>query len=81
LEGSLIRLVAISSLRGIPVSKELAKDAIRNIASEEEPGVIGIEQIQKVVAGYYQLTVISCVSEQFSSGRFSRQIAMYLCKS
>src|SRR6185369_7728497 len=33
LEGSLIRLVAISSLRGIPVSKDLAKDAIRNIAS------------------------------------------------
>ena len=47
LEGSLIRLVAISSLRGIPISKELAKDAIRNIASEEEPGVITIEQIQK----------------------------------
>src|SRR5438046_5330586 len=32
LEGSLIRLVAISSLRGIPISKDLARDAIRNIA-------------------------------------------------
>ncbi|MGH9930243.1 MAG: chromosomal replication initiator protein DnaA [Pyrinomonadaceae bacterium] len=81
LEGSLIRLVAISSLRGIPVSKELAKDAIRNIASEEEPGVITIEQIQKVVAANYKLTVDRLVSRSNSQQvAFPRQIAMYLCK-
>lgn len=81
LEGSLIRLVAISSLRGIPVSKDLARDAIRNIASEEEPGVIAIEQIQKAVAANYKLTIEQLVSKnnsrQFS---FPRQIAMFLCK-
>ncbi|MGI9068257.1 MAG: chromosomal replication initiator protein DnaA [Pyrinomonadaceae bacterium] len=81
LEGSLIRLVAISSLRGIPISKELAKDAIRNIASDEEPGVVTIEQIQKTVATAYKLSVDQLVSKnnsrQFS---FPRQIAMYLCK-
>ena len=80
LEGSLIRLVAISSLRGIPVSKDLARDAIRNIASEES-GVITIEQIQKAVASSYKLTVDQLVSKnnsrQFS---FPRQVAMYLCK-
>ena len=81
LEGSLIRLVAISSLRGIPVSKELAKDAIRNIASEEEPGLIAIEQIQKVVAANYKLTVDQLVSKSNSRQvAFPRQIAMYLCK-
>ena len=81
LEGSLIRLVAISSLRGIPVSKDLAKDAIRNIASEEEPGVITIEQIQKVVAANYKLTVDVLVSRSNSRQvAFPRQIAMYLCK-
>jgi chromosomal replication initiator protein len=81
LEGSLIRLVAISSLRGIPVSKDLAKDAIRNIASEEEPGVIAIEQIQKVVAANYKLTVEQLVSKSNSRQvAFPRQIAMYLCK-
>lgn len=81
LEGSLIRLVAISSLRGIPVSKDLAKDAIRNIASEEEPGVIAIEQIQKVVAANYKLTVDQLVSKSNSRQvAFPRQIAMYLCK-
>src|SRR5882724_280843 len=80
LEGSLIRLVAISSLRGIPISKDLARDAIRNIASEE-PGVITIEQIQKAVAAAYKLTVDQLISKnnsrQFS---FPRQVAMYLCK-
>ncbi|HEY8187839.1 MAG TPA: chromosomal replication initiator protein DnaA [Pyrinomonadaceae bacterium] len=81
LEGSLIRLVAISSLRGIPVSKDLARDAIRNIASEEEPGVITIEQIQKIVASSYKLTVDQLVSKN-NSRRFAfpRQVAMYLCK-
>ena len=81
LEGSLIRLVAISSLRGIPVSKELARDAIRNIATEDEPGVIAIEQIQKTVAAAYKLTPIQLVSKSNSREiAFPRQIAMYLCK-
>src|SRR5438270_3476363 len=81
LEGSLIRLIAISSLRGIPISKELAKDAIRNIASEEEPGVVTIEQIQKTVAAAYKLSVDQLVSKNNSRQfAFPRQIAMYLCK-
>jgi chromosomal replication initiator protein len=81
LEGSLVRLLAISSLRGIPISKELARDAIRNIASDEESGVIKIDQIQKTVAAAYKLSVEQLVSKnnarQFS---FPRQVAMYLCK-
>ena len=81
LEGSLIRLVAISSLRGITVSKELARDAIRNIASEDEPGVIAIEQIQKAVATHYKLSVEQLVSKNNSRQfAFPRQIAMFLCK-
>jgi chromosomal replication initiator protein len=81
LEGSLIRLVAISSLRGIPISKELAKDAIRNIASDEEPGVVTIEQIQKTVATAHKLSVEQLVSKNNSRQfAFPRQIAMYLCK-
>lgn len=81
LEGSLIRLVAISSLRGIPISKELARDAIKNIASEEESGVVTIEQIQKTVAAAYKLTVEQLVSKNNSRQfAFPRQIAMYLCK-
>jgi chromosomal replication initiator protein len=81
LEGSLIRLMAISSLRGIPISEDLARDAIRNIATEEESGTVTIEHIQKKVADHYKLTVAQLVSKnnarQFS---FPRQVAMYLCK-
>jgi chromosomal replication initiator protein len=81
LEGSLIRLVAISSLRGISISKDLAQDAIRNLAGEDQVGVITIEQIKKIVAATYKITVDQLVSKnnsrQFS---FPRQVAMYLCK-
>jgi chromosomal replication initiator protein len=81
LEGSLVRLLAISSLRGIAISKDLARDAIRNIASDDESGVIKIDQIQKMVAGNYKISVEQLVSKnnarQFS---FPRQVAMYLCK-
>lgn len=80
LEGSLIRLFAISSLRGIAVSKDLAKDAIRNIASEE-PGVITIEQIQKAVAANYKLTIEQLIAKNNARPiAFPRQVAMYLCK-
>jgi chromosomal replication initiator protein len=81
LEGSLIRLIAISSLRGEPISKILAQDAIRNFAKEEEPGVITIQQIQKLVASTYKLTSDELVSKNNARNiSHPRQVAMYLCK-
>lgn len=81
LEGSLIRLIAISSLRGEPISKILAQDAIRNFAKEEEPGVITIQQIQKLVASTYKLTMDELVSKNNARNiSHPRQVAMYLCK-
>ena len=81
LEGSLVRLIAISSLRGEPISKTLAQDAIRNIAKEEEPGVITIQQIQKLVALTYKLTIDELVSKNNARNiSHPRQVAMYLCK-
>jgi chromosomal replication initiator protein len=81
LEGSLIRLVAISSLRGEKISKALAQDAMRNIAGEEESDAITIQKIQKAVAASFKISVAELVSKsnaQQISG--PRQIAMYLCK-
>ncbi|HZE62923.1 MAG TPA: chromosomal replication initiator protein DnaA [Pyrinomonadaceae bacterium] len=81
LEGSLIRLLAISSLRGTAITEDLARDAIRNIASDDEPGLVTIPQIQKAVAAAYKLTVEQLVSKNNSRQfAFPRQIAMYLCK-
>src|ERR1051325_10070226 len=81
LEGSLIRLLAISSLRGTPISEDRARDAIRNIASDEHPGQVTIQQIQKAVAAAYKLTVEQLTSKNNARQiAFPRQIAMYLCK-
>ena len=82
LEGSLVRLIAISSLRGEPISKNLAQDAIRNIAKEEESGVITLQQIQKLVAATYKLSVDELLSKNNARNiSHPRQIAMYLCKN
>ena len=81
LEGSLVRLIAISSLRGEPISKTLAQDAIRNFAKEEEAGVVTIQQIQKLVAQTYKLTSEELVSKNNARNiSHPRQVAMYLCK-
>src|SRR5215204_1053619 len=81
LEGSLIRLIAIASLRGEPISKSLAQDAIRNIAKEEESGVVTIQQIQKAVASTYKLTSEELISKNNARHiSHPRQVAMYLCK-
>lgn len=81
LEGSLVRLIAISSLRGEPISKSLAQDAIRNIAKEDDPSVITIQQIQKLVASTYKLTSEELISKNNARNiSHPRQVAMYLCK-
>jgi len=81
LEGSLIRLIAISSLRGEPISKSLAQDAIRNIAKEEESAAVTIQQIQKLVASTYKLTREELISKNNARHiSHPRQVAMYLCK-
>lgn len=80
LEGSLVRLTALSSLRGEPISLSLAQEAIKNIIEEEDRSVT-IEIIQKVVADYYNLRVADLKSK--SNTRIiavPRQVAMYLCK-
>jgi chromosomal replication initiator protein len=81
LEGSLVRLVAISSLRGLPISKMLAQDAIRNIAEDDQPAGITIEQIQQTVSAHYRLRVDELKSKNNARQiAVPRQIAMYLCK-
>jgi chromosomal replication initiator protein len=81
LEGSLVRVVAFASLRGVPITKTLVQDAMRNIATEAESDEITIEKIQKAVAASYRIRVDELISKS-NTRRLSlpRQIAMYLCK-
>ncbi len=81
LEGSLVRLTALSSLRGEPISIALAQEALKNIVDEEERAVT-IETIQKVVAEYYNMRVADLKSKSNTRNiAVPRQVAMYLCKT
>ncbi len=81
LEGSLIRLIAYSSLTTKPLTIELAHEVLRNVIDHDEKAVT-IEQIQKYVADYYHLKLHELKSRNNSkSVAMPRQVAMYLCKS
>lgn len=82
LEGSLVRIVAFASLRGVPITKTLAQDSLRNTIADAESDVLSIQKIQKAVAASYRLRVDELISKS-NTRRLSlpRQVAMYLCKT
>src|SRR5438046_2425014 len=57
LEGSLVRVLAMASLRGSSVSKALAQEALRHVSKHNDEHAVSGPRIQKVVADYYKLTV------------------------
>ena len=81
LEGSLVRLTALSSLRGEPINLGLAQEALKNIVDEQERSIT-IELIQRVVADNYNMKVADLKSKNNArSIAVPRQVAMYLCKT
>lgn len=81
LEGSLVRLVAISSLRGVPISKMLAQDAMKNVIDSERPEGLTMDRIARLVASHYKMSVEELKSKNNSRAiAVPRQVAMYLCK-
>lgn len=81
LEGSLVRLTALSSLRGEAISLPLATEALKNFLDVEERTTT-IASIQKVVADHYSLRVSDLKAKSnVREIAFPRQVAMYLCKN
>ena len=81
LEGSLVRVLAMASLRGLPLSKSLAQEAMRNVSRSSDENLISIPRIQKAVADYYKLSVENLRSRSnMGNVLVPRQVAMYLCK-
>ena len=81
MEGSLVRLTAYASLRGLPVDLDLAHEVLRSIIAEESSGVT-VELIQKTIAAHYGLKVADLKSKNNSRKvAVPRQVAMYLCKT
>lgn len=81
LEGSLVRLVAISSMKGVPISKALAQESMKNILDSGRPVGLSLEHITRTVASHYKMTVEDIKSKNNSRAiAVPRQVAMYLCK-
>ncbi len=81
LEGSLIRLLAYSSLSGIDITVDLAEEVLKNILQHEEKNIT-VEHIQNHVAEHYKISVSDLKSKKRTSKvTLPRQIAMFLCRS
>jgi len=81
LEGSLVRLLAIASMRAVPVTITLAEEALGKISRRDQHNGISIRRVQDVVAAQYKLKVDNLISR--SNVRqilLPRQVAMYLCR-
>ena len=80
LEGCLIRLGALSSIVGHPVTLDMAKRALRDLfpdVSEE----VTVEKIQKLVCEHFQVKISDLKSKKRSRGIVvPRQVAMYLAR-
>jgi len=80
LEGCLIRLGAISSIVGGPITLEMAKRALRDLFPQSSEEVT-VERIQKLVCDHFQVKLSELKSKKRSrSVVIPRQIAMYLAR-
>jgi chromosomal replication initiator protein len=80
LEGALTRLRAYSSLTGSEISSAMAKETLKDILTDRLQ-MISIENIQKTVASYYNISVSDIrSSRKVKIYAFPRQVAMYLCR-
>ena len=81
LEGSLIRLIAYSSLTGRAIDLALAEEVLKDLLPNEDKR-IDLDLIQKFVANHYRLKVADLKARNNSkSVALPRQIAMYLVKA
>ncbi|AFM39123.1 chromosomal replication initiator protein DnaA [Desulfosporosinus acidiphilus SJ4] len=81
LEGALIRVIAFASLSSMPITAEVAMEALKDILPTNTSKPITIETIQKAVADYYHLSPNEFKAKKRTRAvAFPRQIAMYLAR-
>jgi chromosomal replication initiator protein len=82
LDGALNRLVCRAEFSDVPMTLEVAEMAIADLVGVREPRRIRIEDIQKVVAGHYNVSKHDLLSARRTRAIVRpRQIAMYLAKT
>jgi chromosomal replication initiator protein len=80
LEGSLIRLLAFAGLTNSPINIDLAREVLKDFV-KRQPRTPTIQDIQKLVAEHYSLTLEQLKSEKRSSQIvLPRQVAIYLSR-
>ncbi len=80
LEGSLIRLIAMSSFTGRRIDRAMAEETLKDLLDDRNKTVT-VDAIQKFVASHYRLKVVELKTRNNSQHiAFPRQIGMYLAK-
>ena len=80
LEGHLNRVLAFSSLTGRPITLELARETLRDVAPQTGPRFTSADII-KLVARHYGLKVSEIKSRSNAKQvAFPRHVAMFLCR-
>ncbi|SDG77972.1 chromosomal replication initiator protein DnaA [Desulfosporosinus hippei] len=81
LEGALIRVMAFASLSSIPITPEVAVEALKDIIPANTTKQITIDTIQESVARFYNLSPTDFKAKKRTRAvAFPRQIAMYLSR-
>jgi chromosomal replication initiator protein len=81
LEGALIRAVSYSSLTGRPLNLQTLEYLLRDTLDQEKQEEMTMEEIQKIVADYFDLRMGDMTSTRRPANiAFPRQVAMYLCR-
>ena len=80
LEGSLNRVIAYARLKRMPITLNLAKEAIRDMLPQKKEIIVTPERIRETVAEYYSIQVEHLLSQRRDKEVvLPRQIAMYFC--
>jgi len=81
LEGALIRVMAFASLSSIPITQEVAVEALKDIIPANNTKQITIDTIQESVARFFNLSPTDFKAKKRTRAvAFPRQIAMYLSR-
>ena len=80
LEGSLNRIVAYAKLKRLPLTMNLAKEAMKDMLPQKQDIVVTPDRIKESVAEYYSIPLESLMSQRRDKEVvLPRQIAMYFC--
>jgi len=81
LEGSLIRLLAFSSLSNTDITIDLAKKVLHDIVGSAAPSTVSIDDIQRITGEVMGVDNSALIGKgRKMEVALARQIAMYLCR-